>query len=95
MPYTPPAVTDASQITTGVFAIGRLASGTPTGAKFVRDDSTLQAVTASLPDLVQTRLDTNGDQTIAAGYGSYIPDGYEVGSGNTLEILSLGMLEVA
>jgi hypothetical protein len=85
---------DGSQITTGIVPIARLATGTPTGAKFVRDDNTLQTVTASLPDLVQTRLDTNGDQTILAGYGSYIPDGYEIGSLNTLEILSLGILEV-
>lgn len=32
---------DASQTTTGTFAMARLASGTPTGSKFVRDDGTL------------------------------------------------------
>jgi hypothetical protein len=32
---------DASQVTSGVFNIARLATGTPTGSKFVRDDGTL------------------------------------------------------
>ncbi len=32
---------DAAKITTGVLGIARLATGTPSGAKFVRDDSTL------------------------------------------------------
>lgn len=32
---------DAAKTTTGIFAIARLASGTPDGTKFVRDDSTL------------------------------------------------------
>lgn len=32
---------DASQVTSGVFNIARLASGTPNGTKFVRDDGTL------------------------------------------------------
>jgi len=32
---------DAAKVTTGTFAIGRLATGTPDGTKFVRDDGTL------------------------------------------------------
>jgi hypothetical protein len=32
---------DAAKVTTGTFAIARLASGTPDGTKFVRDDGTL------------------------------------------------------
>lgn len=32
---------DASQVTTGQFAMARIASGTPTGSKFVRDDGVL------------------------------------------------------
>lgn len=32
---------DAAKVTSGVFAIGRLATGTPDGTKFVRDDGTL------------------------------------------------------
>lgn len=32
---------DAAKIASGILAIGRLASGTPDGTKFVRDDSTL------------------------------------------------------
>lgn len=34
---------DAAKVTTGVFAIARLATGTPDGTKFVRDDGTLAA----------------------------------------------------
>ncbi len=35
---------DAAKITTGQFPIARLASGTPTGSKFIRDDGTLQPI---------------------------------------------------
>lgn len=40
VPADIPAI-DAAKITSGVLAIGRLATGTPSGAKFVRDDGTL------------------------------------------------------
>jgi hypothetical protein len=39
---------DAAKITTGVLAIARLATGTPDGTKFVRDDGTLATPTASV-----------------------------------------------
>jgi hypothetical protein len=39
---------DAAKITSGVLAIGRLATGTPDGTKFVRDDGTLATPTASV-----------------------------------------------
>lgn len=38
---------DAAKVTTGTFAIGRLASGTPDGTKFVRDDGTLAVPSGS------------------------------------------------
>lgn len=41
-----------AQITSGVFNIARLATGTPTGAKFVRDDGTLATPAGSGGDLI-------------------------------------------
>lgn len=38
----------AADVTSGVFAIGRLATGTPDGTKFVRDDGTLAVPTSGL-----------------------------------------------
>ncbi len=38
----------ASDVTTGILAIGRVASGTPTGSKFVRDDSTLADISVTI-----------------------------------------------
>lgn len=46
---------DAADIVSGVLAIARLAGGTPTGKKFVRDDSTLQQVQYS--DLANVATD--------------------------------------
>ena len=45
----PPAAHDASLVTSGVFVMGRLATGTPNGSKFIRDDGVL-AVPASGSD---------------------------------------------
>lgn len=79
----------ASQITSGQFAIARLASGTPTGSKFVRDDGTLavpgSSGAASWVNVLDyatgdgTTNDTTaiGSAITAAGTGGYLwfPDG--------------------
>lgn len=49
---------DAAKITTGVFPIARLATGTPDGTKFIRDDGTL--VTPSGSSTVQVRKNSTG-----------------------------------
>jgi hypothetical protein len=41
----------AADVTSGVFAIGRLATGTPDGTKFVRDDGTLAVPAAGDPTM--------------------------------------------
>jgi hypothetical protein len=46
---------------TGVLPIANMATGTPTGAKFIRDDGTLQVASAF------TKTFTSADQTITAG----------------------------
>jgi hypothetical protein len=45
---------DAAAIISGVFPIARLATGTPSGAKFIRDDGTLQPI----PPITDIDLDT-------------------------------------
>lgn len=89
-----PAAHDAGLVTSGQFAMARLASGAPDGTKFIRDDGTLQTVTASLPDLVTTKLSVTADQTVAAGYGAYIPDLYEIGATFALEVGAGSVLEI-
>lgn len=64
---------DAAKITTGQFAIARLASGTPTGLKFVRDDGTLAVPAGGSADqlgLTRTAVKT-GNYTAVAG--DYVP----------------------
>ena len=50
---------DAAAITSGVLAIGRLATGTPDGTKFVRDDGTLVTPTATATNLGTLVFPTN------------------------------------
>lgn len=47
----------AADVTSGQFAMARLASGTPDGTKFVRDDGTLQSPGASSTNIKQTEVD--------------------------------------
>lgn len=49
---------DAAKVTTGVFNIARLATGTPDGTKFVRDDGTLAVPSGS--SSVQVRKNSTG-----------------------------------
>ncbi len=46
----------AADITSGVIAIARLATGTPNGSKFIRDDGTLQAISGGGDALVANPL---------------------------------------
>lgn len=64
---------DAAKITTGVFAIARLATGTPTGSKFVRDDGTL-AVPAGGSGTV-TSVGLSGTADYSAGGGPITTSG--------------------
>lgn len=50
---------DASQITSGQFSIARLASGTPDGTKFVRDDGVLAAPGGGFPPSTRIQVTPN------------------------------------
>lgn len=47
---------DASQVTSGQFSMARLATGTPDGTKFVRDDGTLAAPSGGTPSSTHPRV---------------------------------------
>lgn len=50
---------------------------------------------SALPALVPVALASGGaDQTVAAGYGAYIPDSYEIENGDTLECASGAIMEI-
>ncbi len=63
---------DAGKVTTGVFNIARLATGTPNGAKFVRDDGTLATpsgagTVTSVAMTVPSWLSVSGSPITGAG----------------------------
>jgi len=63
------AALDASQITTGQLAMARLASGTPDGSKFIRDDGTLAVPAGGAVDSVFSRTGA-----VVAAAGDYDAD---------------------
>jgi hypothetical protein len=82
----------ASQVTSGVLAIGRLATGTPDGTKFVRDDGTLAVPPGSSAAPVGASYITLGtdatltsERVLTAGTGISLTD---AGAGSTLTINS-------
>lgn len=61
---------------------------------YMRGDGTWASVVATPPNIASSLLAPTGDETIAAGYGAYIPDQYEVPSTFTTEIGSGAILEI-
>lgn len=64
---------------------GELVTGTPSGAKYLRDDLSWQTVTATAPDIALNLLVPTLDQTITANYGAYVPEYYEIAVDTFLE----------
>lgn len=61
---------DAAAVTTGVFAIGRLATGTPDGTKFVRDDGTLVTPTGAGDMVLASTQTVTGVKTFGTAGGA-------------------------
>jgi hypothetical protein len=64
---------------------GELVTGTPSGAKYLRDDLSWQTVTATPPDIALSLLAPPLDQTITAGYSASTCDYYEIADTKFLE----------
>jgi hypothetical protein len=73
----------------------QLGTGVQDGTKFLRDDGTWQAVTATTPDLVLTKRSATADQTVTAGYSAVVVGDYEIASGFFLELAADGVMEIA
>jgi hypothetical protein len=81
----------ASSHTTGT---DKIASGTPDGTKFLRDDFAWAAPVAATPDLIVTRMDTNGVQSVASGYSAMVLDHYTIGPTDSLTIGATAVFEI-
>lgn len=66
--------------------IAQLASGTPDGTKFVRDDGTLVTPTAAIPEMVQLDRTPADDITITGGNSAMIFRHYTIADGKTLTL---------
>jgi hypothetical protein len=64
---------DAAAVTSGVFAIGRLATGTPDGTKFVRDDGTLAVPAGGSGHIGEGTFDGGSFPLTAGLYFDIIP----------------------
>jgi hypothetical protein len=71
---------------------GELVTGTPSGAKYLRDDLSWQAVTA--PDIALSLLAPPLDQTITAGYCGRVVDYYEIADTKFLEVGDGAVFEI-
>lgn len=65
-------------------------TGTPAGTKYLRDDWSWQAVVASTPDVVLSKLSQSADYIVTAGYSAIISNRYTIGSSTRLTVGSLG-----
>lgn len=54
----------------------------------------LATISASMPDVVLSKLTQSADYTITSGYSAYVSDFYEIGSGYALEIASDAVMEI-
>lgn len=75
---------DAAKVTSGVFDIGRLATGTPTGSKFVRDDGVL-AVPSAVPTAPTIYTETDG-ATITFDLANSVSQVVVLGGNRTLAV---------
>lgn len=73
---------------------GELVTGTPSGAKYLRDDLSWQTVTATAPDIALNLLAPSTDQTITAGYSAYCVDYYEIADTKFLEVGDSSIFEI-
>lgn len=87
--FTGTVTLPASQVVNGV----TLSTAQGTG-NFLRGDGTYAAPTAALPNLIVTALAPSENQTIATGFGAYIPDSYEVVNTFSIEISNNSILEI-
>lgn len=83
-------------VDTGVITAAKTSiTGTPTGAKYLRDDWSWQSVVASTPDVVLSKLSQSADYTITSGYSAIISNRYTIGSGTRLTIGSNARFKAA
>lgn len=75
---------DASEVNSGVLAIARIATGTPNGSKFVRDDGTLATPSGTGAVASDTIWDAKGD--LAGGTGADTAAKLTVGANDTMLI---------
>lgn len=59
----------------------KIATGTPDGTKFLRDDFSWQAPTASTPEVLQTNNAPAADRTVSAGYSVFADEEFVVADG--------------
>ena len=73
----------ASTHTTGA---DKIATGTPDGTKYLRDDFSWQTVVATAPEVAQTAMRPTGDITIAAYSAAVVPGTFRIADGKHLRI---------
>jgi len=69
-------------------------TGVTTGAKYLRDDFSWQAVSSSAANTNPNLDITTADYNLLADYGVYYPSEYEIGNGFVTDLASAGILEI-